>query len=87
MALDILSIPAMSADPERAFSGAKITLTDRRNKLGIKMIKWLECLKSWTSSTKWLEDRKDFKAIRNSILIGLGVQEEPGDNIKGEFRC
>jgi len=49
MALDMLSIPAMSSDPERAFSVAKITLTDRRNKLGMKMIEFLECLKSWTS--------------------------------------
>jgi hypothetical protein len=36
MALDVLSIPAMSADPERLFSGAKITITDRRNRLGIR---------------------------------------------------
>jgi len=47
MALDILSIPAMSAKPERLFSSAKITITDRRNKLGIKSIKAIECLKSW----------------------------------------
>jgi hypothetical protein len=38
MALDILSIPAMSAEPERLFSGAGITITDRRNKLGIESI-------------------------------------------------
>ncbi|KJZ69049.1 hypothetical protein HIM_11560 [Hirsutella minnesotensis 3608] len=31
MAVDILSIPAMSAEPERLFSGVKITITDRRN--------------------------------------------------------
>ena len=47
MALDILSIPAMSADPERLFSGAKITGSDRRNRLRIYTIKALECLKSW----------------------------------------
>jgi hypothetical protein len=29
MAIDILSIPAMSAEPERLFSSAKITITDR----------------------------------------------------------
>jgi len=48
MALDILSLPAMSSDPERAFSAAKITLSDRRNKIGIQMLEYLECLKSWT---------------------------------------
>jgi hypothetical protein len=50
MALDLLSIPAMSAEPERLFSGAKITITDRRNKLGIKMIQAIESLKSWLGS-------------------------------------
>ena len=47
MALDMLSIPAMSAEPERLFSSAKITITDRRNKLGIKSIQAIECCKSW----------------------------------------
>jgi hypothetical protein len=47
MAIDILSIPAMSAEPERLFSGAKITITDRRNKLGIDSIQAIECCKSW----------------------------------------
>lgn len=47
MAVDILSIPAMSAEPERLFSGAKITITDRRNRLGRDVIEALECLKSW----------------------------------------
>ena len=37
----------MSAEPERLFSGAKITITDRRNRLGSDMIEALECLKSW----------------------------------------
>jgi hypothetical protein len=49
MALDILSIPAMSAEPERLFSSAKITITDRRNRLGIESIEAIECLKSWLS--------------------------------------
>jgi hypothetical protein len=47
MAVDILSIPAMSAEPERLFSGAKITLRDRRNRLGSEVVEALECLKSW----------------------------------------
>ena len=45
--MDILSIPAMSAEPERLFSRAKITITDRRNRLGSDAIEALECLKSW----------------------------------------
>jgi hAT family C-terminal dimerisation region len=49
MAFDILSIPTMSAEPERLFSSAKITITDRRNRLGIESIEAIECLKSWLS--------------------------------------
>lgn len=41
MAVDILSIPAMSAEPERLFSGAKITITDRQNRLGSDVIEAL----------------------------------------------
>jgi hypothetical protein len=47
MALDILSILAMAADLERLFSGAKITITNRCNKLSANVIEALECLKSW----------------------------------------
>jgi hypothetical protein len=47
MALDVLSIPAMAADPERLFSSAGLTVTDRRNNLSIETIEALECIKSW----------------------------------------
>ena len=44
MALDYLSIPAMSAEPERLFSSAKVTISDRRSRLGSDIIEALECL-------------------------------------------
>jgi hypothetical protein len=53
MALNILSIPAMSADPERLFSSSKLTITDRRNRAGIELIEALECLKSWFKVKEW----------------------------------
>jgi len=53
MAIDILSIPAMSAEPERLFSSAKITITDRRNRLRVETIEALECLKSWFGIQDW----------------------------------
>ena len=58
MALDILSIPAMEAEPERLFSGAKVTLTDRRNRMKVEVLEALECLKSWLRGhcTAWLDD-------------------------------
>ncbi|EHK21138.1 uncharacterized protein TRIVIDRAFT_153013, partial [Trichoderma virens Gv29-8] len=46
IALDVLSIPAISAEPESLFSYTKITITDRRNCIGIKSIKATEFLKS-----------------------------------------
>src|ERR1700709_1148556 len=48
IALDILTIPAMSAAPERLFSSAMITISDRRNRLHSDTTEAIECLKSWT---------------------------------------
>lgn len=39
----------MPAELERLFSNAKISITDRRNRLGIESIKTIEYLKSWFS--------------------------------------
>jgi hypothetical protein len=47
MAIDILSIPPMSAEPERIFSGARRTITWSRFRLGAGNIERMECLKSW----------------------------------------
>lgn len=47
MAINILSIPAMSADVERLFSSAGLTLANRRNRMKPAMLEALESLKSW----------------------------------------
>jgi hypothetical protein len=47
MALDILSIPAMSASVERLFSSSNITVSDRRNRLKANTIEVIESIKSW----------------------------------------
>ena len=47
MAINILSIPAMSADVEWLFSSSGLTLSDRRNRMSAEILKALECLKSW----------------------------------------
>lgn len=47
MAFDILTIPTMSAEAERAFSGTKLTITDQRNRLKDDIIKAIECLGVW----------------------------------------
>jgi hypothetical protein len=45
MAIDILGIPSMSTDAERAFSSAKLTITDRRNRLSMATVSALEKIK------------------------------------------
>ena len=47
MAVDILSIPAMSDEPERVFSGGRRTVSWERMRLGEQTIQAAECLKSW----------------------------------------
>jgi hAT family C-terminal dimerisation region len=47
MVLDLLSIPAMSAEIDRVFSSAKLTISPNRNRLGEDIIKATECLNRW----------------------------------------
>jgi hypothetical protein len=47
MAIDVLSIPPMSAEPERVFSGARRTISWDRYRLGPDNIERIECMKSW----------------------------------------
>jgi hypothetical protein len=57
MALDLLSIPAMSAEVERLFSSCNITISDRRNRIGIDAVEAIECLKSRLrkNNISWLD--------------------------------
>jgi hypothetical protein len=50
MAIDILSIPAMSDEPERVFSGARRTLSWERAQMEPKTLEMVECLKHWKRS-------------------------------------
>jgi hypothetical protein len=81
MAIDFLSIPAISAVPERCFSATKETITDKRNKLGSEVIQAFECLKSWYKlkefkSNSFLEDILDaqLKAIEEAEAREKGVE-------------
>lgn len=75
MALDLLSIPAMSAEPERLFSDTKITLQDRRNRLGIDIIEAIECIKSWSKTHKvaWVDDI--------GLALDTAIIEEDSSNV------
>jgi hypothetical protein len=50
MAIDILSIPAMSDEPERVFSGSRRTVSWDRAQLGAETLEKVECLKHWKRS-------------------------------------
>jgi hypothetical protein len=50
MAIDVLSIPAMSDELERVFSGACRTITWERGQIDPETVKMTECLKHWKRS-------------------------------------
>ena len=50
MTFDILSIPAMSDEPEQVFSGACHTISWDRTQLEPEMVEAVECLKHWKQS-------------------------------------
>ena len=58
----------MSADPERLFSGAKITISDRRNRLGIYIVEALECLKSWLKIKVLINDDKEDSGLKGESI-------------------
>jgi hypothetical protein len=60
MALDILSIPAMSDEPERVFSRLGLMITKRRNRLDHSIIQAANCLHSW--------DRADIIDLRKEFV-------------------
>ena len=58
----------MLADPERLFLGAKITISDRQNRLGIYTIEALECLKSWLKIEVFLDDDDDDRGLEEEDI-------------------
>jgi asparagine synthetase A len=50
MAIDILTIPAMSDEPERVFSGARRTVSWDRTQMTAETLEMVECLKHWKRS-------------------------------------
>ena len=74
MDLNILLIPIISAGLERLFSGAKITISDRRNRLRIYTIEALECLKSWLKIEVVVDDNKEEEGLLDDSREGGFVE-------------
>ena len=77
MALDIFSIPAMSADPERLFSSSKQVLKDTRNRLKSDALEALECLKSWAKEGILLSNFYRFNTFpEDDSLADYGAERD-----------
>ena len=74
IAIDILSIPAISNKPEYVFSGACCTILQEREQLNPETIEIIECFKYWKKSRildKFLEseDEQDLRLLYNNIKV------------------
>jgi hypothetical protein len=69
----------MPAALERLFSGAKITVTDRRNRLGIASINAQLCLKSWYNVPS-RQEVMDCDAAILDLDLEIGKIEEELDS-------
>jgi hypothetical protein len=74
MAIDILSVPAESAEPERTFSGARRIARWDRLRLLIESIKKIECIGNWLREGH----------IRPSAEGGIGLPCDP-EAIEGDI--
>ncbi|KAG6989569.1 putative 30S ribosomal protein S17-like protein [Fusarium oxysporum f. sp. conglutinans] len=74
MAIDILSVPAESAEPERTFSGARRTARWDRLRLLIESIEKIECIGNWLREGH----------IRPSAEGGIGLLCDP-EAIEGDI--
>jgi hypothetical protein len=67
MAITIFSIPAMSAEVERVFSGSRRTISWDRTRLSVKRLEMLECLKHWITSGLSYEAFLTADAVQSAI--------------------
>jgi hypothetical protein len=74
MAVELMSIPAMSDEPERLFSIAKLLISDQRNQLGDDIIQASECLKSWVQQGLIFGTTESDMVRMEHMLRDLGSQ-------------
>jgi len=72
MALEYLSIPAMSTEPERVFSGAKTKISDWRGSLGDDAINALEFLKSWRRDGLISTHHEEIQQLETRSMLCVG---------------
>jgi len=67
MTLEIATIPAMSTEAERIFSGGKHSISEQRFRLADDIIEALECLKSWTREGIVFGEGSDIRAVEKML--------------------
>ena len=78
MAINILSIPSISAEAERVFSGARRTVSWERISLGSTSIERTECLKSWLLSNITADGRlMATNVVREASELLAESREQP----------
>lgn len=77
LAIDVLSVQAMSDDPERVFSCARRTISWDRARLSADIIEKLQCLSNWVKNDLI---RKVYVAVDDNVIEVSGGN----DNISGD---
>jgi hypothetical protein len=83
MAIDILSIAAMSSGTERLFSKSKLTVTDQRGAMDAETLNLVECLRSWDSSALIVPSdvsfllREDYRQLIAESSVAMSMRR-PG---------
>lgn len=65
LAIDVLSVPAMSDDPERVFSCARRTIPRDRSRLSADTVEKLQCLSNWVKNDLI---RKVYVAVDDEVM-------------------
>jgi hAT family C-terminal dimerisation region len=84
--MDLLPIQASSVPCERVFSSSKQTTTDRRSKLGPKMMEALQLLKFRTRQGRGLNFTSGFDRDDEMAELEGKEQERPVEDLRTFFR-
>ena len=83
LAIDVLSIPAQSAEIERTFSKCEVTITANRNRICPETLQHLLLLRPWLEDLGD-QDQVDLLFLRDNLMKGLQLThiriDEKGDN-------
>jgi hAT family C-terminal dimerisation region len=79
--MDILPIPGSAVPCERVFSSSKWTTTDRRNKLGPRMVKALQLLKYQLKHGGGLNFTKSFDRDKEMEKLKGREEENPVEDL------